>query len=45
MGYPPSLDEHHDFRGFAGRVAGGVLKKGDEVVVLPSGFSSKLKKF
>lgn len=40
----PHSDEFHDFRGFAGRVAGGVFKKGDEVVVLPSGFSTKIKK-
>ena len=39
----PHSDEHHDFRGFAGRVAGGVFKTGDEVTVLPSGFSSKIK--
>jgi len=39
----PHSDEHHDFRGFGGRVAGGVFKTGDEVVVLPSGFSSKIK--
>ena len=36
-------DEYHDYRGYAGRVAGGVFKKGDEVVVLPSGFSSRIK--
>ena len=40
----PHSDEFHDFRGFSGRVAGGVFKKGDEVVVLPSGFSTKIKK-
>ena len=40
----PHSDEFHDFRGFAGRVAGGVFKKGDEVVVLPSGFPSKIKR-
>lgn len=40
----PHSDEHHDFRGFGGRVAGGVFKKGDEVVVLPSGFSTKIDK-
>ncbi|MDX1686044.1 MAG: sulfate adenylyltransferase subunit CysN, partial [Saprospiraceae bacterium] len=40
----PHNDEFHDYRGYAGRVAGGVLKKGDEVVVLPSGFSSKILK-
>jgi bifunctional enzyme CysN/CysC len=33
----------HDYRGYAGTVAGGVLKSGDEVVVLPSGFSSTIK--
>ncbi len=39
----PMSNEHHDYRGFAGRVAGGVFKKGDSVVVLPSGFTSKIK--
>jgi sulfate adenylyltransferase subunit 1 len=38
----PQSTEHHDYRGYAGRVAGGVFKKGDDVVVLPSGFSSKI---
>ncbi|MEY2746431.1 MAG: hypothetical protein RL112_1473, partial [Planctomycetota bacterium] len=33
----PQSQEHHDYRGYAGQVAGGVLRKGDEVVVLPSG--------
>ena len=31
---------YHDYRGYAGTVAGGVFKPGDEVVVLPSGFTS-----
>jgi len=39
----PNSDEYHDFRGFAGRVAGGVFKVGDEVLALPSGFVSKVK--
>ena len=39
----PHSDKWHDFRGFAGRVAGGVFKPGDEVVVLPSGFHTKIK--
>jgi sulfate adenylyltransferase subunit 1 len=39
----PKKDEYHDYRGYAGRVAGGVFKKGDEVVALPSGFSSRIK--
>ncbi len=40
----PYNDEYHDYRGYAGRVAGGVFKKGDEVMVLPSGFTSTIKK-
>lgn len=38
----PKSDEHHDYRGYAGQVAGGVLKPGDEVMVLPSGMTSKI---
>jgi bifunctional enzyme CysN/CysC len=33
----------HDYRGYAGQVAGGVLKAGDEVTHLPSGFSTRIK--
>jgi sulfate adenylyltransferase subunit 1 len=40
----PHSDKYHDFRGFAGRVSGGVFKVGDEVLALPSGFSSKISK-
>ena len=40
----PHSDEYHDFRGYAGRVAGGILKPGDEVVALPSGFTSTIDK-
>jgi len=39
----PMSDQWHDFRGYSGRVAGGVFKPGDHVVVLPSGFQSKVK--
>lgn len=39
----PETDEYHDFRGYAGRVAGGVFRKGDKVMVLPSGFTSHIK--
>ncbi len=39
----PQSQKYHDFRGYAGRVAGGVFKAGDDVVVLPSGFESKIK--
>ncbi|MDA0843575.1 MAG: sulfate adenylyltransferase subunit CysN [Bacteroidetes bacterium] len=38
----PHNDQYHDFRGYAGRVAGGVFKKGDKVVALPSGFQSTI---
>ncbi len=39
----PHNDQFHDYRGYAGRIAGGIFKPGDEVTVLPSGFSSKIK--
>ena len=39
----PQKKEFHDFRGYAGRISGGIFKKGDEIVVLPSGFYSKIK--
>ena len=39
----PMTSEHHDYRGYAGRIAGGVFKKGDAITVLPSGFTSKIK--
>lgn len=39
----PQSDQWHDFRGYAGRVAGGVFKPGDDVSVLPSGFTTKVK--
>jgi sulfate adenylyltransferase subunit 1 len=39
----PNNDEHHDFRGFAGRVAGGVFKPGDAIVSQPSGLTSRIK--
>ena len=35
-------DAWHDYRGYAGQVLGGILKKGDEVMVLPSGFTSRI---
>lgn len=38
----PHSDAYHDYRGYAGRIASGVFKPGDEVLVLPSGFSSKI---
>ena len=39
----PQTDAHRDFRGYAGRVASGVFKVGDEVVAMPSGQTSKIK--
>ena len=39
----PQSKEHPDYRGYAGRIAGGVFKPGDEVMILPSGFTSKIK--
>lgn len=39
----PQTKDHQDFRGYAGRVAGGIFRPGDEIVTLPSGFSSKIK--
>jgi sulfate adenylyltransferase large subunit len=38
----PISDEHHDYRGYAGQVAAGVWRAGDEVVVLPSGRRSSV---
>ncbi|MDA3867316.1 MAG: sulfate adenylyltransferase subunit CysN [Salinivirgaceae bacterium] len=39
----PQNDKYHDFRGYAGRVAGGVFKKGDKVAIMPSGIESTIK--
>ena len=39
----PNTDEFHDYRGYAGRLAGGIMKKGDTVTLLPTGFSTKIK--
>jgi len=39
----PQSNEYHDFRGYAGLVSGGIFRKGEEVVVLPSGFTTKIK--
>lgn len=38
----PHTTQHHDFRGFAGQIAGGVFKVGDAVTVLPAGLSSTI---
>jgi bifunctional enzyme CysN/CysC len=38
----PRDDKHHDYRGYAGQISSGTYKVGDEVVVLPSGFTSTI---
>ncbi|MEO0511623.1 MAG: GTP-binding protein [Planctomycetota bacterium] len=38
----PHSEEHHDYRGYAGQVAGGTFKKGDEVMHLPSGLTTRV---
>lgn len=40
----PHREGYQDFRGYAGRIAGGVFKPGDKVKILPSGFTSKISK-
>tara|TARA_B100000963_G_scaffold31041_1_gene22988 strand:+ start:322 stop:1581 length:1260 start_codon:yes stop_codon:yes gene_type:complete len=40
----PHTLEHQDYRGFAGRIDGGIFKPGDKVKILPSGFTSTIKK-
>jgi sulfate adenylyltransferase large subunit len=39
----PMSADHHDYRGYAGQVAAGVLRAGDEVVVLPSGKTTRIQ--
>jgi len=39
----PQTEELHDYRGYAGKVISGIYKKGDKVVVLPSGVESRIK--
>ena len=38
----PMSHEHHDYRGYAGQVASGIFRPGDEVMVLPSGFTTTI---
>ena len=38
----PQTDEHHDYRGYAGQIASGVWRAGDEVIVLPSERTSRV---
>ncbi len=39
----PLTDAHHDYRGYAGQVAGGIFRPGEEVVVLPSGMTTTIE--
>jgi len=39
----PESDKYHDYRGYAGRIRGGVFRKGDRVMVLPSGFVTTIE--
>ena len=39
----PMRQDYHDYRGYAGRMAGGVLRVGDRVTVLPSGLQSEVE--
>lgn len=39
----PNDDEFHDYRGYAGRVAGGIFRKGEKVMILPSGLTSVIE--
>ncbi len=39
----PQSSDYHDYRGYAGRIAGGVYKVGDKVMALPSGFSTTIE--
>jgi sulfate adenylyltransferase subunit 1 len=40
----PHSDEHHDFRGYAGRLVSGQLRQGEEIVVLPSLKKTRIRK-
>lgn len=39
----PRSEKFPDYRGYAGRISGGVFRAGDAVMVLPSGFTSRVK--
>ena len=39
----PQKHEYRDYRGYSGRIEGGAFRKGDEITVLPSGFTSSVK--
>jgi sulfate adenylyltransferase subunit 1 len=39
----PQTEEYREYRGYAGQIGSGIFRKGDEVTILPSGFTSKIK--
>jgi sulfate adenylyltransferase subunit 1 len=39
----PQTEDLHDYRGYAGKIISGIYKKGDDVTVLPAGWTSKIK--
>jgi sulfate adenylyltransferase subunit 1 len=39
----PQTQEYHDFRGYMGRIESGVIEAGDEITILPSGRTTKVK--
>ncbi|MGD8778969.1 MAG: GTP-binding protein [Ignavibacteria bacterium] len=40
---PQKIEGYHDYRGFSGRIASGIFRKGEDVTILPSGFNTKIK--
>jgi sulfate adenylyltransferase large subunit len=38
----PQTDTHHDYRGYAGQIASGVFREGDEIIVLPTGHRTRI---
>ena len=39
----PRTDRHHDYRGYSGQLLGGVLRPGDQVVLLPGGLTTRVR--
>jgi sulfate adenylyltransferase subunit 1 len=39
----PQTEEHHDYRGYAGKISSGIYRKGDAVTILPSGQTSRIR--
>jgi len=39
----PQTEEHHDYRGYAGKITSGIYRKGDVVSILPAGLKSRIR--